>query len=159
MQTHRVSKIAPLILCVVPSLFFLYTARKQRAKPQRSLAILRPGPHLTLPPSLPYTPSPTSPRQKNFQQAQERRRRVDAMRDPHHLLLVEGRACKVLRQGPQQQQLESSLMPWQGRTVREREGEKMKGDRVLAYTAISTLFFILYTYTYTRVPEFDDRSL
>ncbi|KAM3571468.1 hypothetical protein VYU27_006477, partial [Nannochloropsis oceanica] len=52
---------------------------------------------------------------KNFQQAQERRRRVEAMRDPHHLLLVEGRACKILRQGPQQQQLESSLMPWQGR--------------------------------------------
>jgi len=48
------------------------------------------------------------------------------MRDPHHLLLVEGRACKVLRQGPQQQQLEGSLMPWQGRTVRKGGKERRR---------------------------------
>ena len=38
---------------------------------------------------------------KGFQAHQEKVRKANAMRDPLQSLMVEGRACKLIRQGPQ----------------------------------------------------------
>lgn len=63
------------------------------------------------------------PPQNNFRQAQERRRRIHAVQDPYNSLMVEGRACKILRQGSQLQQLEDALMPCLGRKVGKMQAE------------------------------------